>query len=88
MLDKYIKKITEDNEVYIRIKLRPGAKCNLVTGTMDNGTIKMDVAEAAEKGRANQELIKFLAHEFAVSSNNVKIISGRSARIKLIKIVR
>jgi uncharacterized protein len=71
---------------YIRIKVIPGAPKTEIKSTMADGTIKIAVAAAPEKGKANLALIKFLAEEFNVSKNNIKIISGVSDRIKLVKI--
>lgn len=53
---------------------------------MADETIKIDVAILPIKGRANQELIEFLAKEFEVRKNNVKIIKGVGEKNKLIKI--
>ena len=47
---------------------------------------KFDIAAPAVKGKANQELIKFLAKQLETVVGNIKIISGAGERIKLIKI--
>ena len=54
---------------------------------MDDGTYKAWVTVAPEKGKANQEVIKLLAKYFQVAKSKVKIISGKTAKIKLIEIL-
>ena len=39
-----------------------------------------------ERGEANMELIKKLAKYFGVSSSQVKIVSGRKSRTKIVEI--
>jgi uncharacterized protein len=78
--------LEKNKQVYLRIKVIPGAPKTEIKGEMADGTIKIAVAAAPEKGKANQALIKFLAEESGVQKNDIKIISGASARIKLIKI--
>lgn len=86
MLSEYLNKFQEKGEVYLRVKAAPGSVKTMVKQIMDDDTIKIDVAAAPEKGRANHELTKYLAKEFAVNKNNIKIISGAGERIKLIKV--
>jgi hypothetical protein len=55
----------------------------------DSGeTIKINIAAAPEKGKANQELVHLLSKEFDVSRDSVKIISGAGDRVKLVKITK
>ena len=49
-------------------------------------TIKIRVKAAPERGKANEELIKFLSKELDVSTAQISIISGKTDRIKLIRI--
>lgn len=87
MLSKYKQLLKEKGELYLRVKARPGAAENAVREITDDETVKIDVAAPPAKGKANKELVEFLAKNFAVSKNNVKIISGAASRIKLIKII-
>ncbi|MCK5061900.1 DUF167 domain-containing protein [Candidatus Parcubacteria bacterium] len=75
-----------NNEVYLRLKVLPGASKTKIRNIMEDETIKIDVAAVPEKGKANKELIGYLAKEFGVNKKNIKILSGISDRIKLIKI--
>jgi uncharacterized protein len=75
-------------EKYLRVKVIPGAPRTEIKDTMADGTIKIAVAAAPEKGKANAALMKFLAEEFGVPKSNITIISGASDRVKLIKIIK
>jgi uncharacterized protein (TIGR00251 family) len=86
MLKEFKRQLEEKSEIYLRIAVRPGTSKTAIKEIMDNGTIKIDIAALPVKGKANQELIKFLAQKFDVSQNNVKIIKGFKEKIKLIKI--
>jgi hypothetical protein len=88
MLTKFIENLANNKEIYLRIKVLPGAGKTGFLGTMSDGTIKVAVGAAPEKGKANQELIKFLATELGVRKYQVKILSGVGERLKLIKIIR
>ncbi len=88
MLGKYKKQLQNKNELYLRVKVRPGADKAEVKEIMADGTIKIDIVALPVKDKANQELIKFLAKEFEIRKNNVKIIKGTKDKIKMIKITR
>jgi len=88
MLEKYRQILTAKGEVYLRLKVRPGAPKTEFKAIMDDETIKVDIAAPAESGRANEALIVWLAKELGVNKNNVKVISGAGERLKLIKIIK
>ena len=74
--------------MYIKIKVRPGASQTKIVGKLDDEPIKIDVAAPPERGKANIELIKFLAKEYKVDKSSVSIISGAGERVKLVKITQ
>lgn len=92
MLFIFKEKLKNDGEVYLRIKARPSARNTSIRDIIEqnnngNGEIvKIDISSPPERGRANQELIRFLAEEFAVSEKNVKIVNGSNSKVKLVKI--
>lgn len=88
MIIKIQKELDNNNEVYLRVKANPGASKSEIKQILDNETIKMNVAAIPEKGKANKEIIKFFAKLFKLKKENIKIISGASSKIKLIKIVK
>ena len=74
--------------MYVRVKVRPKSKANEIVETMDDGTIKVRVKAAPEKGKANKEVVKLLAKKYNVSKSDVEIVSGKTDQIKLIKIAK
>jgi len=84
-----LKKLYQENgEVYLRVKVRPKAAKTCFKEVTADETVKIDLAAAPVRGKANQELIKFLAEQFDADKNNVKIISGAGERVKLVKIIK
>jgi uncharacterized protein (TIGR00251 family) len=91
MISKFKEKLLKSGELYIKIKGRPGASETKIKGILraeNEEIVKIDVAVIPEKGKANAELIRFLAEEFAISVKNVKIVSGASDKFKLIRIIK
>lgn len=91
MISRFREIFNQDGEIYLRLKVRPAASLTAVKQVLadsDGEIIKIDLAAPALKGKANLALIKFLAREFDVAKNNVKIISGAGDRLKLVKIIK
>jgi uncharacterized protein (TIGR00251 family) len=55
---------------------------------MADRTLKVRIAAAPERGKANEELIALLAAKFGVGREAVEIVSGHTAGLKLVKINR
>jgi hypothetical protein len=88
MLEKYQKNLIKTGETYLRVKARPGASQTAVKEVLVDETIKIDVAAPAVNNRANIALLQFLAKEFGVAKNKVRMLSGAGDRLKLIKIIK
>jgi len=78
---------------YIRVKAIPKSPktelTKILTEQTDEGpalTYKIRLKAAPEKGRANLELIRFLSKELHIPKDQISIISGKTERLKLIKI--
>lgn len=52
-----------------------------------HGVIKCYIKSAPEKGKANKELVKFLAKELGLTQRDIEIVSGLTDRKKRIHIV-
>ncbi len=89
---KFASIFTEQNAktpLYLRVKAIPSSAKNEVLEIleMEEGpTYKIRIKAPPQKGKANQELIKFLAKELEISKQNISIISGHTEQIKLIRI--
>jgi uncharacterized protein len=67
------------------VRVRPSARCSSIAG-YDGQAIRADVAAPAIAGRANQELIHTLAEALGISKSLIRIVSGQTARTKLVEI--
>jgi uncharacterized protein YggU (UPF0235/DUF167 family) len=54
---------------------------------MPDGTIKIYLNSACDKGKANLELIEYLANFLNVNLQEIEIIGGFASKIKQIKII-
>ena len=70
----------------LRVKVIPKSSRNEILGTMADGTLKVRIAAAPEKGRANAELCAFLARHYGVPRSAVTILSGQTSPRKLVRI--
>ena len=86
MFEMYIQEFRTKNTVQFYVRARPGMPVTKVIAVMDDESIKIDIAAVAEGGKANAELIRYLAKEFGVRKDQVLIVSGATARVKLVRI--
>ncbi len=70
----------------LKIKVIPRSPKTAFAGELADGTLKIKVAAAPEKGRANEELCDFLAGHYKVPRSAVSVISGQTSSLKLIRI--
>lgn len=74
-----------DGGVVFAAKVVAGSSRTAVCGLLE-GMLKVKVAAAPEKGKANRCLVDFLAKQLGVKRNAVKIISGQSKPIKQVEV--
>jgi len=86
MLDSLKDELRQKGSVHFYVRARPGADKTGVVEEMEDGSIKIALSARPEGGRANAALINFLSKEFSVNAAHVQIVSGMTARMKLIKI--
>lgn len=80
-----IKITAKDRGIGFAVRVQPRASRNGVAGEID-GALKIRLAAPPVDGEANEELIRFLAKLFAVSRQQVTIVSGQTSRNKMIRI--
>lgn len=81
-----LQELQQKGSVQFYVRARPGMASTKAVELMDDESIKIDIAALAENGKANAELIRYLAGEFEVDRSQVSIVSGAKARVKLIRI--
>ena len=76
--------------IILRVRLTPNSSCCKTNGiftTPDNlAYLKLNVISVPEKGKANSELISWLAKTLKIAKSEIKIISGELDRYKKILI--
>ena len=72
-------------EAKLALKVHPGARRNLVVSVTPD-LVDIKVAAPADKGRANAELVRFLAEALGISKSAISIVRGGFSRNKLVAI--
>jgi Uncharacterized conserved protein len=88
MWDDIKTQLENKGEAYLAVKVIPGSAKTEFREIMAGDTYKIAIAAAPEKGKANTELLKFLAKELKVLKSRLVIISGAGERTKLVKITK
>lgn len=70
----------------IFVKVKPGSRKEVVE-KIDDTHFSVDVKAKAEKGKANQAVIKILAKYFKIPRSQVKMVSGVFSRQKVFDII-
>ncbi len=71
----------------ITVKVITNAPVSELRGTMADGVLKIAIAAVPEKGKANAELIRFLASHFHCAKNRIIIKRGLTSNKKLIYVL-
>jgi len=71
--------------VVFSAKIVPGASRTCIGGLLDD-KLKIKIAAAAKKGKANQCLREFLAGQLGVRNRDVRIVSGQRRPVKDVQI--
>ncbi len=69
----------------LKLHVVPGARQTAVAG-LHGDRLKVKVASPPEKGRANQELLEFLARSLKVPLKDVRLTSGAASRAKVVAV--
>lgn len=71
---------------YYRVKVTTKQPLTKVIGLLEDGTIKIALKAVPERGKANQELVRFLSQELGLPKANIRIASGLTSPLKIIVI--
>jgi len=86
MLDTYKIQLQAEGKISLRVKIHAGAKQTRVKSILSDGTIKIDIAQIPEAGKANDKLIDFLSKELGVAKSSITIIYGKFSGDKILVI--
>ncbi len=70
---------------YLKIKVIPNAKKNEIVENSDS-FMRIKISAPPVEGKANKELIKFLAKQLDIKKSAISIKSGEKSRTKIIQI--
>jgi uncharacterized protein (TIGR00251 family) len=76
---------SEENAVVLRVKVVPGASRTRYMGELDEQA-KIAVAAAPERGKANKELIAYLAEVLGAPKRDITVVSGHTTPQKKVRI--
>lgn len=64
----------------------PNAKKTEITGWLENNTVKIKIAAPPREGKANEELIRFLAEFYKRPKSSIKLARGAMTKIKRVEL--
>jgi uncharacterized protein len=81
----------DGDDVVLLLHVQPGAKRTEVAGIHGAGAaarLKVRLAAPPAEGKANAELLRFLASLFGVPQRAVRLLRGESSRQKSVRVTR
>ena len=81
-------RLNAEGKLSLPVRIVPRSPKTEWAGFLESGDWKIKVAAPPERGKANEELIRFLAEEFGVAREAVEIVAGAASHHKLIRIRR
>jgi uncharacterized protein (TIGR00251 family) len=69
----------------LTIKAQPGARHDAVDGLLGDA-IKIRLRARAVDGKANRALLVFMSRKLALKPRHLKLVSGQSARLKVVEV--
>jgi uncharacterized protein len=81
------RKLLRDGSLVLDVKTIPRAHVAEVSELMANGTLKIKVTAAPERGKANDEVCAVLAGYLGVPKRGAEVILGHTSRHKRVRIV-
>ena len=75
-----------DEAIVLKLHVQPGAARSDFAG-MHGDALKVRLAAAPVQGKANAELIRFLAEQFGVPRRNVQLLRGETSRAKTVRVI-
>lgn len=85
----FFNKVNE-KQILLYIKITPNASCNQILGKQKNlfyEVLKIKIKSLPIDGKANKELLSFLALELKIRISEIKIIKGLTSTNKVISLV-
>ncbi len=71
--------------MHLRIKAKPNSRENKIVHLPD-GTLQVKIKAPAQDGKANEELVRFLAEVLDLPRSKIQVVSGFTAPFKKLEI--
>jgi uncharacterized protein (TIGR00251 family) len=78
--------LADRRRVALTVKVVPKSSRSEVVGLLADGSLKVKVTAAPERGKANAEVCELLAREFCVARGSVEIVRGATSALKQVVI--
>ena len=72
----------------IRVKVIPKSSRDEILEPLEDGTWKVKVAAAPERGKANAAVCELVAGHFGIPKSRVEVVSGHTSHLKQLLIRR
>jgi len=79
-------RLTKAGAVTIAVKVIPRAAKTECIGFLEDGSLKIKLAAVPDKGKANEELRRFLAELFELDRSQVSIVAGETSQRKRVRL--
>lgn len=86
MLDALRLRLASEGSLTLTVRVRPRAGENRIRGVQQDGVLRIDVKSPPEDGEANADVIATLAEFFGVAKSSVALLSGFTARTKILRV--
>lgn len=86
LVESWRHELSDTGELTLTIRARARAPKTQITDVLEDGSVKVQIAAEPVAGKANRELLSFIAKELRVPVGNVELLCGDSAKVKLVKI--
>ena len=75
-----------ENWNILKVKVITNAQKTEIIWELEDWTIKLKVRAIPEKWKANSEIIEYFSKILSLNKSKIEIISGKTSKIKLLKI--
>jgi uncharacterized protein (TIGR00251 family) len=70
----------------IRVKVIPKSSRDEILAPLDDGTWKIKVMAAPERGKANAAVCGLIAGHFGIPKSRVEVVSGQTSHLKQVRV--
>jgi hypothetical protein len=69
----------------VNVRVIPKSSQKMVQSELD-GSLKVKLTAAPEKGKANKQLVEVLAEHYQVSKSKIRILKGTASKNKIVDV--